>query len=199
MFGIGETREQTFWNWFERNQGKVFEFEQAREQIFEELQTELHKVCSDLTFEFSPIIGGKREFVVSAEGLKKAFPAVENLVNCAPALPRWKFVKFRQRRSPINDLQIGGTKINASEVEVCIARHAGKVALIVFIPRIEDKKVRAQYGFLFLDEALGEYDVSVKVGAIEFHPSTEHPEYPRFPLSQLPQRFDQAHRKIAGK
>lgn len=198
MFGFRKTPEETFWSWFEANQGKLFEFEQARELIFNELHAELHKVCSDLTFEFSSILDGRREFVVSAEGLKKAFPAVEKLVDCAPRLPLWKFVKFRQRRNPINDLQIGGTEIKASEVEVCIAKHAGKIALVVFIPRIEDKKTRTQYGFLFLDDALGEYDVSMKVGAIEFHPATEHPEYPRFPLTQLPQRFDRAHRELTG-
>jgi hypothetical protein len=196
LFGFGKTREQNFWTWFEKNQAKLFNFEQARDRIFDELQMELHKVCRELTFEFSPILDGKREFVVSAEGIKGAFPAVEQLVNCAPNLPQWKFVKFRQRRNPISDLQIGGTKVKASEVEVCIAKHAGKVGLIVFVPRIQDKKALAQYGFLFLDEALGEYDVSMKVGAIEFHPATEHPEYPRFPLTQLPERFDRAHGEL---
>lgn len=198
MFGFGKTPQQTFWSWFEKNEGRLFEFDKARDRIFAELQTELHRVCSELTFEFSPVLAGNREFVVSAGGLRKAFSTVENLVDCAPRLPRWKFVKFRQRRNPLNNLQIGGAEIKASEVEVCIAKHSGNVALIVFIPRIENKKARARFGFLFLDEALGEYDVAMKVGAVEFHPAAEHPEYPRFPLTQLPKRFDLAHSELTS-
>jgi len=198
LFGFGKTREENFWAWFEKNQARLFNFEQARKRVFDELKMELHKVCSDLTFEFSSVIDGRREFVVGAEGLKATFPAVEKLVDCAPSLPQWKFLKFRQRRSPLNNLQIGDITIKPSDVEVCIARHAGKVALVVFIPRVQDKKALAQFGFLFLDQALGEYDVSVKVGAIEFHPATEHPEYPRFPLTELPHRFDRACSELIG-
>ncbi len=199
MSEFEKARVQIFWTWFGKNQDRLFEFEQDQERIFDELQMELQKVCSELTFEFSPNFDGRREFVISAEGQKIAFPAVDDLVNCAPRLPLWNFVKFRQRRSPICNLKIGATEIKASEVEVSIAKHAGKLALIVFIPRTTDKKALAKYGFLFLDQALGEYDVSVKVGAIEFHCSTEHPEYPRFPIIQLPERFDVAYGKLIGR
>jgi len=196
LFGFGKTREQAFWSWFEKNQLRLFNFEQARECVFDELQNELEKVSTDLTFEFSPVIEGQREFVVSAEGHMAAFPAVEKLIDCAPKLPQWRFVKYRQRREEMHDLQIGETTIRASEVEVCIAQDAGKVALILFIPHEQDAKSLARWGFLFLDQTLGEYDVSTKVGAIEFHPATAHPDYPRFPLTELPARFDHAHHEL---
>ena len=48
-----------------------------------------------------------------------------------------------------------------------------------------------QIAYLLLDEALGEYDVETKIGAIEIRASESETSEPRFPLEQLPDRFDQ--------
>jgi hypothetical protein len=190
FFGLGKTREQVFWSWFTKNESSLFDFKEAQEPIFEALRAQLEKVCPDLTFELSSIIDGKRGFIVSAEGLKSAFPAVEQLVNLAPSLPRWHFLKFRQRRNPIHDLKIGNRIVQAGDVAITMTRHHDNVDLSVFIPGVEDEAALAQLGFLFLDQALGEYDVTMKVGAIEFSPKPERDDSSRFPLTKLPERFD---------
>jgi len=47
-----------------------------------------------------------------------------------------------------------------------------------------------QMGYLFLDEALGEYDVEMKLGAIVFQGHDSKYFDRSHPLSELPQGFD---------
>ena len=80
--------EAAFWKWFASNEARLFSFERDQEAIFDELGAEMHRVNSDLTFEFGPVQNGKREFVISAGGIKSAFPAVKALYRSAPELKR---------------------------------------------------------------------------------------------------------------
>lgn len=196
LFG-SKTNESQFWDWFERNQDDLYEFERDREAIFDRLTTSLGKVHPDLTFEFSPIRdGGQREFVISAGGIKDAFPAVEALHAASPKLSRWTFLKFRQRRFPINDLEFAGKKIRSEDVHYAIFKDENpeKVGIMIFLDgyRDEDKgSLWGQMGYLFLDEAIGEYDVEMHVGAIVFFDrDSKYFEHAR-PLAELPGHFDE--------
>ena len=54
----------------------------------------------------------------------------------------------------------------------------------------DEKSTWGQIGYLLLDEALGEYDVETKVGAIVFQ-SRESKHFERaHPLRELPKDFD---------
>ena len=110
------SNEEAFWKWFVTNEPRLFAFESNQEAVFNALNKQLERVNGDLTFEFGPVRNGKREFVISAGGIKTAFPAVEALYAKAPALPRWIWVKFRPRRLPINNVEYGGKKIRADDV-----------------------------------------------------------------------------------
>ena len=186
--------EEKFWKWFVKNQDMLFEFEKDQENIFDRLAAEMKKVHPELTFEFSPVLKtGKREFVISAAGIKDAFPAIEALYDSAPNLPKWIFIKFRPRRKPLNDLNFGGKSIKASEVRYKMFNDQEKVGLIIFLDGYNDAKkdTYGNIGYLFLDEALGEYDIEMKVGFIEFHSrESEYFEGSR-PLSELADHFDE--------
>src|SRR5882724_4779444 len=71
--------EADFWQWFQRNEADLFDFERDQEAIFDRLAAEMHKVHPSLTFEFGSKENGRREFVISADGIKDAFPKVESL------------------------------------------------------------------------------------------------------------------------
>jgi len=71
--------EADFWKWFEANHAELFDFERDQDRIFDRLAAEMHKVDHDLTFEFGPKENGKREFIISADGIVRAFPKVETL------------------------------------------------------------------------------------------------------------------------
>jgi hypothetical protein len=118
---------------------------------------------------------------------------VEALYNKAPPLPCWIWIKYRPRRLPINDLSYGGRSIKVDDVRFLLARDDDKVGIVLFLDGYNEKEkgVFGQIGYLFLDEALGEYAVETQVGFIEFrgHDSQYFPQ--SHPLKELPQNFDE--------
>jgi hypothetical protein len=184
--------EVEFWQWFQQHDERLFEFERDQERTFDELTAEMHKVHPSLTFEFGPKHGGRREFVISADGIRDAFPKVESLYAAAPPLPRWKVLKFRQRHSPF-DIQYGDLDVKANTVLVALKRHGPKVDLIVYLPGYVAARHETYTGiaYLFLDQALGEYDVETRVDGIGVRPmSTDARD--AFSLDRLPAAFDAA-------
>jgi hypothetical protein len=190
--------EETFWSWFAANEPRLFKFESNQEVIFRELDRELKRVNPDLTFEFGPVSKGKREFVISAAGIQTAFPAVEALYTKAPTLPRWVWVKFRPRRFPISDLEYGGKKVRSDDVRYLLAKDGDKVGIVLFFDGYKDSdSTYGQMGYLFLDEALGEYAVETQVGFVDFQ-SRESKYFGRsHPLRELPSDFDDYWRRKA--
>jgi len=184
------TPEENFWKWFQSNENSLFDFENDRERTFDRLGAEMHRVNPNLTFEFGPKEDGRREFVISADGIREAFPAVEALYAAAPSLSRWKFVKFRPRRKP-SDISYAGVSIRAASVSVQI-RPSGKMAdITVFIPGYTQAAYQtyAAIAFLFLDGALGEYDVETRVGRVSVESAPKAPTQ-TYSLEDLPPAFD---------
>jgi hypothetical protein len=197
----GDTKEAIFWQWFQKNENRLYSFENDREKIFDDLSAAIQKVNPDLTFEFSPVLAdGRREFVISAGGIKSAFPAVESLYAAAPKMERWTFIKFRPRRTPIHDLTYADKKVRAQDVHYLLFKdeNPGKVGIMIFLNGYkEDEKGAAwgQIGYLFLDEALGEYDVEMKVGAIVFQSQESKYFVGAHKLQDLPKDFDDYFKK----
>ena len=86
-----KTKEEKFWGWFCKNSQLIYNYEINQEKIFNELQIQLHKINPDLTFEISSVKNGKRDFVISADGILDAFPAVEKLYSLKPELSEWTY------------------------------------------------------------------------------------------------------------
>ena len=184
--------EQSFWKWFKAHDDVLFNFEKDQERIFDQLGDEMHKLNPGLTFEFGPKENGRREFVISADGIRDAFPEVEALYATAPSLPRWKFIRFRPRRRPL-DVSYGGISVQASTVRVHIEPMGQTADLTVFIPGYTPtaKKEYTTAAFLLLDGALGEYDVEARVGRIQVD-SMPKSSVQTNSLDGLPDAFDAA-------
>jgi hypothetical protein len=184
------TPEGTFWEWFQKNENTLFDFEKDQERTFDRLSAEMHKLNPNLTFEFGPKEDGRREFVISADGIREAFPEVEALYTTAPSLPRWKFIKFRPRRKP-NDISYGGILVKAASVSVLAEPHGGMADITLFIPGYTQAahKTYAAIAFLFLDEALGEYDVETRVGQVNVDSASKAPAQ-SYSLEALPKAVD---------
>ncbi len=184
-------REHEFWDWFSKNEDRLFHFERDQERVFSELIAAMHKVHPDLTFEFGQVTDGRREFVISAGGHRTAFPAVESLYNLAPSLARWTFTKFRPRR-PAMTLQIEDVRISPDDIEVSMTDEGERTGLTVFIRGFKKAK-EEQYlcaAFVMLDHAIGEYDMETKVGSVDVKPIEEQSERARYTIQFLPIAFD---------
>ena len=168
---------ERFWEWFQRNSERLGHFEADPESLFAELSGELARVHKGLTFEIGPEEAGRREFVISADGIRQVFPAVERLVAAAPPLPGWAVVAFRQPKSLDVSIQIGDYQLGAEDVWFSAAPEGNRTALRLYVRgyTAENRKLLGQAAFLLLDSALGEYVVETRVGAIAFNPLPADP------------------------
>ena len=186
-----QKRENEFWDWFQKNEDRLFHFTKDQDTIFSALSSAMHKVHSDLTFEFGPEIDGKREFVISADGQRNVFPTVESLFTLAPSLPRWTFTKFRPRRHAAGMVHLNGLEIKAQDVEVSMEADGEKVGLNVFMLGYDSEDRRyLNIAFIILDHIIGEFDMETKVGFINVKPFDETSLRTRFSLDFLPIAFD---------
>jgi hypothetical protein len=193
-----------FWRWFIQREPQLFEFdatrEAGRETIFNEIAHELHKVDPDLTFEIGPHGTPKREFIVSAGGIKRAFPAVVSLVGAAPTLHRWQITAFRPRRSPISAVEIGRKRVDPRDVQFSLLDNGKMAGLHLFIPGFrEDDLDLKQIGYLLLDEALGEYDVESRLGLIKMLSPQTPTDWERHQFADLPSFFDRLVSRLEGR
>lgn len=190
---FGASREKRFWKWFQKNEDRLFHFEGDQEAIFDDLQQQMTAIEPNLTFLFGPIRdNGKREFIISADGIPISFPAVEALYAEAPLLSRWTWIKYRPRLELGNHMTLGERTYLASGITYKMYEDDGKVGLEVFMESLteEDRKFHQDIGFLFLDHILGEYDVETRVGFIEFVAATDERAEGASSLSDLLAQFD---------
>ena len=196
--GAGGTRawatpQQDFWAWFTKDEAALFDFEKDQDHVFKDLAEQMQKVDPNLTFEFGPKKDGKREFVISAGGIKASFPAVVSLYNSAPKLDRWTFIKFRPRR-PIGDtdVEFQGVKVAPKDISFILLPDGDKADLLIFIAGMTDaqKETYEQIAYLTLDQAVGEYDVETKIGGIEIHPADVRTKSDKRPIAELPGALD---------
>jgi hypothetical protein len=158
----------------------------------------LQKIRSGLTFELgSP--GERRELVISADGDKDLFPEVVSLVKAAPDVQRWRFIAFRPRGVFPVEITVGEKIADSNDVFFSLLDN-GKVAGIrLFIPGYETNDLGwREVGYLLLDHALGEYDVEQKLPLIKMYSTQEATNERRYPLIELPEKFDLLQRKLSG-
>ncbi len=188
------TKDAMFWQYFARDEEVIFRFEKDQKRVFARLTEELRRVHPDLTFEFGPVIEGARDFVISAGGIKKAFPAFEKLYSAKPELKRFRVIKFRPRRQVVSDINYGGLVIRSKDVYYHLVgddKDVNKVGILLFLPG-HSKGKEAEFGnigYLMLDEAVGEYAVEMYLSAIEMM-GHDSPHFEgAHPISELGEHF----------
>lgn len=192
--------EQQFWEWFKRNQRMLFHIEQEQEPVIRELSAKLARIDGHLTFELGPVTDGKREFVISAGGIKDAFPSVIALASAAPPLEQWTITTFRPRRTEISTIRIGPVNVNPDDVMFTMTPNGQQVDITLYFGGgvHYNRELHGHIGFLLLDETLGEFDVEMLVGRVEFVPASATSVYTKYPLRQLPGQFDILVRRISN-
>ncbi len=190
-----ENKEEIFWKWFEKNEMKIFQFENDQETILDSISEHLNLYHESLVFEISQETNGKREIIISADGIEELFPSVESLVKETPSLNRWSVIAFRPRMENYSDfgLTYSGKEFDPKKLWIYYRVENGFFDLIIYFPDyIEDQRdtyVNAAY--VLLDMALGEYDVVKSIRYIDFQKSPVNPkENGLQPFSELRSVFD---------
>ncbi|HEY3297671.1 MAG TPA: hypothetical protein VGK34_03360 [Armatimonadota bacterium] len=169
---------QAFWQWFIAHSAELLDVTTCQEDICGELYAQMKIVHKGLVYAFGPETDGKREFIVSADGIKTVFPAVLTLVNSAPDIPRWRIIAFRPAAGWGIKMQMGDTAIGAEDIWYMAEEDDGRVNLVLFIRNSmmeSDLKTAKEIAFLLLDFGLGEYIVETKIGSIDFQPLPDDP------------------------
>jgi len=192
--------EARFWNWFKDNESRLFDFERNQEQIIPELLRELQKIHESLTFEIGSETEHAREFIISADGHREAFPFVITLADAAPPLPRWRIVKFRPRRTEPCLIGLGNLQFSSDDILATLEPQGMRIGVSLYLGDEDhfDERIVGHIGFLLLDYTLGEYDVETLVGTVSFHPKERSTKLTKLHLRDLPLAFDQLTRSLAN-
>lgn len=195
--------QEMFWIWFLDHEDELYNInltqDEKREDLFNQLSVELSKVDINLTFELGPQ-EYKREFIISAAGIKRAFPTVLSLVEAAPTLERWTVIPFRPRRPVEGFIRFRNKCIDTKEVQFTLLDNGKTPGIYLFMPGyLEEDSDLKQIGYLLLDQALGENDVEYKLGLIKMYASESRTEGNHYPLVELPVLFDQLVVKLEGR
>ena len=170
-------QQKQFWKWFEENAGALASVRSGSDPILEKVNRELQQVHPGLDFEMGLGEDGEWEFVVSANGIKKVFPVVEQLIASAPALPHWKFIAFRQPKESVSEILYGDFLLKTEDVWFSYGRQMGTVDITLYIKNLSPGNEELAIGaiFILLDNALGEYVVATRIGSIEHKPLPNDP------------------------
>ena len=167
--------EKEFWSWFEKNSEDYFQLDENNyDLLFNKLGLQLSKYHKDLTFEFSIEMNqGKREFIISAEGMVSAFPAVIKLVEEAPSLEKFNVVAFRQRQNSEQEIYFEDIVLNTEDIFFTYRedKQMDCLDIVIYIKGYSEENDQfIAATFIMLDSLIGEYDVGVKLGEINFEP-----------------------------
>lgn len=196
-------RIETFWQWFNENEDQLFniKLDETGYVADEHMATIVllgeacAKIHEDLSVEIENAgASGIRKLVISANGLTEVFPVVEEVVDRSRTPSRWEVVKYRQRQERINALSLKGHTLKPQDIRFAVARHkgTGQFGVYIFIPGFNEAEldIWRHLGFIFLDLALGEFDVATKLTSVEFGEMDSMPHANRLTIGELPTVFD---------
>lgn len=180
-------RAVSFWTWFSAHAAELHANPDLR-AVMETISAELDKAYPGVFAEIGKT-GDELMLVLSADGIKKLFPQVQEVFAARPAVPGWKIVAFRQRDAGFA-IEMNGTKIEPATVKFVGAPADGKLDLDVYLPgfKADDEELK-KIGFIILDHVIGEYDMETKIGGIEFGALATAPPTARA-LTELPAMVD---------
>ncbi|WP_436374764.1 hypothetical protein [Cytobacillus sp. BC1816] len=182
-----------FWIWFEKNSQDYYRLrEENLNSLFNKLSKQLSKINEDLAFEFSAdFIEGKREFIISADGILSAFPDVIDLVENAPRIEGFKIIAFRQKSAvdDISTIEYEDISLGPDDVYFTYRKNGDTLDIVLFLRGYDsDFEEWENAAFILLDTVIGEYDVATKIGSIDMLPYKESPNLKS--ILELPSLID---------
>ncbi len=164
-----------FWKWFQANETALLTLMPENTRLWQELSRRIKTIHPNLTFEFNVVDEPPREFIVSANGDKAAFPAVRQTVAAAPPLPNWTLFAFRQPGKDFPSIELDGQQLEADNIFYRSTQRDGRLVLQIYLDGLTSQNERSMIHmtFLIFDSWFGEYDVESKLVLNEFHPLSD--------------------------
>jgi len=189
-----KNRYEAFWQWFETKENEYFVFEKNQAELFDSLDGKLSAIHPNITFIFSEVKEGKRDFIVTANGAKEAFVDVRQLVRTAPKLNKWEVIAFCPRLDPLVTIAFKGLIIEPDDIMVKYNynKETKLIDLTLYIKYYKESDERfSGAAYIMLDNALGESDAKIRIGKVELKKFVQHSGNENLiPLKELPKVVD---------
>ena len=180
--------DRAFWAWFVAH-AAALRAEPALPKVMEAVSAEIEAIHPGVFAEIDD--GATRTLVISADGQRAQFPAVQALYAARPAaVPGWTIVAFRQRDpSPDIVIEMGDVTLDPATMTFVSREHDGMLDVVVFVPGFTSRDAMVQPLYIVLDHTVGEYDMETKLAGIDVAPIEQAPAGAR-PLRELPALLD---------
>jgi len=170
-----ESKSKFFWDYFKENEDKIYNFDKLskdeQQKIWRQIHIRLSVINEALRVEISAVPkNGKRELIITANGLVDLFPAVRKLAANAPKMEKWIVKPFKQRMKKVRIRMSSGIDMSSDDLYFKIDSKKEKILNIsVYMKGYEKipENRRREILYQLLDGILGEEDVETYLGAIE--------------------------------
>lgn len=194
------SKEKRFWDWFCSNSQVYSEINNLKDEskideLLDDLLSHLHHYSEGLYFQ----IGGNEkvnELIISAEGNRKYFAAVEQLASSAPKINNWQIIAFKPAQGIDFITKYKNVVLNPKEIwflPLYNEKDTSQLGLRLHIPNIDqgDNKEYINGMYEVLDTILGEKACSLDIDYIEVDKLPEYPEKEDLiELIELPEYID---------
>ena len=189
-----ETSGQKFWKWFIKSESKIYSSDNNA-PILNELSKKLSEYKDGITYELTVEDNGKKQFIISADGIKENFQDVISLYKKAPQLKRWEIIAFRPRMKDFSQITLnyGSKEFDPKNIWIHPIIEGENFDMIIYHPEFTegDKNIIISGIYILLDTALGEYDVATGIRYLDFQKLPENPiKEGLIPFIELRETFD---------
>ena len=174
-----------FWNWFEEN-NKAYTFldsvdDEVKEKLIDEFLERLHKFCNGIYFEIGGPPDGNLELIITAEGNKKHFDKVEELINSAPQINGWSFIAFKPPMEGHFKSKWGELELNTEDLwfRPLSNKNNSDLGLRIYLKNydlIENKKFLMTMLYKMLDTIVGEKSFAQDISYVDADLQPDEPE-----------------------
>lgn len=176
FFGIpylSKTKEEKFWEWFSENELNLYNSKNILDKYMQELIIRIKKIHPGLVIEIGSELNGKKTLVISADGISNLFYHVIKLTNEPKLISWWVILPFRQRLKSDDEHSVCFGDINLSSKNILFnyVKVGNKLDLKIYVKDIDIvNNTINNLVLLLLDNTIGEFDVTAKIGEIEVYP-----------------------------
>lgn len=147
-----------FWETFGRLKDQLVEEGRALGETYDALLDAVQKVRPGLYLEMC-LNTHPKEFIISAEGSRELFPAVEEIVRAAPKIDGWTFLALKPKLGFPVTAEWEGVEVRIADVTFKPIGHPdGTMGLHLFVRGLRPEQAGAVHNALLraLDHGLGE-------------------------------------------
>jgi len=166
-----KSASKIFWNWFTNSYQAYEQLDSikvnAREELLNDFERELHTYCNKLYFEIGGLPGQSNELIITAEGDTNYFEQVDQLIDDAPITPNWIFIAFKPPMPGHFKTKWGNIELDTQDIyfNPSNGSDSSGIGIIMYLKKYDDRYEDDYYNALFkmLDTVLGEKSFALDI------------------------------------